>query len=122
VQKEEEVAAIDYDRRNGTIAENRGGTGGELMTPSVMQGMTATMVSADLDNLLVYFDHNSIKKSLLRWNWNSILQAHLNWLKGQVSNSYIIWGCTKLCLRLKAATLALKPHLDLQNLESMEVR
>ncbi len=27
VQKEEEVTAIDYDRRNGTIADNGGGGG-----------------------------------------------------------------------------------------------
>ncbi len=70
MQKEEEVAAIDYDRRNGTIEDNKGGKQGEeaMLTPPVMQGMTAAMFSAGLDNLPAYVDHDSIKKSLLHQN------------------------------------------------------
>jgi hypothetical protein len=46
--------------------------------PPVMQGMNAAMVSAGLDNLPPYVNCDSIKKSLLCQNQNSIMQAHLN--------------------------------------------
>ncbi len=84
MQKEEEVTTINYDKRNGSIEDDGGGKqGGEaLLMPPVTQGMTAAMVSAGPDNLPAYVDCDSIKKSLLHQNQNSITQAHLNKLKG----------------------------------------
>ena len=78
-----------------------------------MQGMTAAMVSAGLDDLPAYVNCDSIKKSFLHQNQNSITQAHLNRLKGQVSNScYMGWYKTVF----KAETFALKPQPDVQNI------
>ena len=77
-----------------------GKQGGEaLLTTPVTQGMTAAVVSAGPDNLPAYVDCDSIKKSLLCENQNSIMQAHLNQLKGQVSTTHIIWGGMNLHLR-----------------------
>ncbi len=115
VQKEEEVAAIDYNMRNRTIEDDGGGEagGGALLTPPAMQGMTATMVSADLDNLPAYVNLDSIKKSLLHQNRNSITQADLNSLKGQVRDLHYM-GQYKTAF--KAAAFVLKPKPDVQNI------
>ncbi len=91
-----------------------GKQGGEaLLTTPVTQGMTAAVVSAGPDNLPAYVDCDSIKKSLLRQNQNSITQAYLNKLKGQVRNSYYMGRYEPT---FKAATFALKPKPDVQNI------
>ncbi len=86
--------------------------GEELLMPLVMPGMTAVMVSAGLDDLPAYINCDSIKKSLLRQNQISITQAHLNQLKGHVSNSYYMG---RYDTAFKAATFAMKPKPDVQN-------